>query len=86
MKHNESVEDFVGWFLHLFCVLNSDFLRQDFKYLVNVSLYGDPEPHDFPSSSTLSDHEVPQIAEEEATTPFVPRPPVSRKTSVFSIF
>lgn len=78
MKPGESVEDFASHFLHL-CYeipkqfLDLDFMSQELKRLVHVSRHG--EPPNFPSSSTLSNHEAPQFAEEEPNTPFVPCTP-----------
>lgn len=80
MEPNESVEKFSNRFLHL-CYeiseedLNWDFLKQEFERLVRVSSYSEPEPLDFSSSPTLTDHEAPQIVEEEPNTTFVPCPP-----------
>jgi len=78
MKLGESVEDCSTRYLQLrhkipkqFVDLN--FMSQELKHLVHVSRYS--EPLDFPSSSTLDDHEAPQFIEEDPKTLFIPFPP-----------
>ena len=64
MKPRESIEDFATHFLHLCHEIHErfvdiDFMSQELKHLVHVSWNG--EPPDFPSSSTLIDHETPHV-------------------------
>lgn len=66
MKHGESIEDFATCFLHLCheipeqCV-DLDFINQELKHLVHVSR--NSELPNFPSSSTLLDHETPHVSQ-----------------------
>lgn len=81
MKYNESIEDFINWFLH-FCYefhveyFNYNFISERFQSLIILPMKSfTSEPFNDCPIPNYVDDETPQICEEEPAIPFFPCPP-----------